>query len=221
MKQTGIYGIFNLINKKVYIGSSGNKRGLKARLTRHRNELNKNCHHNSHLQRSWNKYGSNNFEFKILEECQVDMLIIREQAWMDYYKSNNEKYGYNLIGADRHIVSEETREKMRQKMTGRTFSQESLDKMSKSAIGNQKFLGKHHSKETREKMSLVQKGKIVSDDCKEKQRKAHLGKRHTEESKRKMSIALTGKIRSPEHCKKISENKKLWWARRKQCQLLV
>lgn len=214
-KKNGVYGIFNLVNKKVYIGSSGNKRGLNARLTRHKIELNQNTHHNSHLQRAWNKYGSINFEFRILEECEIDMLIIKEQEWMNFYKSNNPEHGYNLIGADRHVMSDETKEKIRSKMIGRTFSQESKKKMSSSAMGNCKFLGKHHSDKAKEKIRKAQLGKIIDEETKEKLRIANTGRKHTEEAKKKMSIASSGRIRSPEHCKKLSEAKKRYWMEKK------
>ena len=55
--------------------------------------------------------------------------------------------------------------------------------------------GKHHSEETKKKMSEMQKRKIVSETSKEKNRLAHLGKHHSEETKKKMSEVRKGKKR--------------------------
>ena len=60
------------------------------------------------------------------------------------------------------------------------------------------------------------KGKKASEETKQKLRESHTGKILPEEQKMKISATLKGRIRSPEHCKKISENKKQWHARRKE-----
>lgn len=77
---TGIYMIKNKINKKKYYGSA---KDITKRWKRHINDLNKNQHQNIKLQRSWNKYGSDNFEFIVLEECLFEELLIIEQKYLD------------------------------------------------------------------------------------------------------------------------------------------
>ena len=78
--------------------------------------------------------------------------------------------------------------------------------------------GKHHSAETRKKISEGNKGKQAgekhpmygrhhSEDAKRRQGAAWKGRCHTEESKKKMSEAQKGKPKSAEHKKKISEAK--------------
>ena len=74
----GIYKIVNKVNQKFYLGSSVN---LYKRMLRHFNSLRKNKHHNIHLQRAFNKYGENNFEFVVIEEC--DNTCEREQILLD------------------------------------------------------------------------------------------------------------------------------------------
>lgn len=59
-----LYEIRNKINNKRYIGRTNN---IKARWNRHRNELRNNKHHCIYLQRAWNKYGEENFEFSIID----------------------------------------------------------------------------------------------------------------------------------------------------------
>lgn len=86
-----IYKITNKVNGKVYIGQTYN---VDYRWLHHKSDLNHNRHHNVHLQSAWNKYGSDNFDFVILEQCPVEQLDVREQFWIKQYDSYN--HGYNL-----------------------------------------------------------------------------------------------------------------------------
>ena len=80
---SGIYKIENKINGKYYIGSSNNITGTTGRWKEHINGLNANRHENDYLQKSWNKYGSSNFRFLILEQVpKVDLLSV-EQRYLD------------------------------------------------------------------------------------------------------------------------------------------
>ena len=60
----GIYEIINIINNKKYIGQSIE---IKRRWNDHKSELRRNSHHNIYLQKSWNKYGEENFKFEVIE----------------------------------------------------------------------------------------------------------------------------------------------------------
>ena len=97
MKIKGIYCIQNTINGKRYIGSSNN---IKERFSQHKNELNKNKHTNSLLQRAWNKYGSENFIFSIIEDVGDRLtrkeLLGLEAYYIDFYKSYKCDNGYNI-----------------------------------------------------------------------------------------------------------------------------
>lgn len=92
---SGIYCITNIVNNKTYIGQTYS---IKNRWYRHKNELLNNKHHNCHLQSAWNKYGSENFEFSILEYCSIDELNEKETFWIKKYDSFNN--GYNLTSGD-------------------------------------------------------------------------------------------------------------------------
>ena len=59
----GIYKITNTITNNFYIGSTVN---FYNRFKKHRHSLNNNKHENIHLQRAFNKYGEDFFEFKII-----------------------------------------------------------------------------------------------------------------------------------------------------------
>jgi len=80
-QKCGVYKIKNLINNKCYIGSTSGF--LKYRAITHRYNLRYNKHTNQHLQNAWNKYGENNFEFSLVELCNINECIIREQYHID------------------------------------------------------------------------------------------------------------------------------------------
>ena len=78
-----VYAIRNKINGKSYIGSSNN---FYYRRSAHLNNLRKGKHHSHILQRAFNKYGEDSFEFIILEEvADANQLIIREQKYFDLF----------------------------------------------------------------------------------------------------------------------------------------
>lgn len=76
----GIYTIENTITLDCYIGSSIN---LRQRENRHFKDLREGKHHSIILQRAVNKYGIENFEFKVLEFCSNEELLSKEQKYMD------------------------------------------------------------------------------------------------------------------------------------------
>jgi group I intron endonuclease len=88
-EKSGIYCILNIVNNKIYIGSSKN---LQERLTNHKIMLKNNKHYNNILQNSYNKYGEHNFIYNILEFCNIKDLIKKEQKFI----SNLDPY-YNII----------------------------------------------------------------------------------------------------------------------------
>ena len=89
----GVYKITNLKNNKVYVGSSID---ISSREYKHFWMLKKGIHDNTHLQKSYKKYGKDNFEFIILENCPESEIIERENFYIKKYNSNNSSHGYNL-----------------------------------------------------------------------------------------------------------------------------
>lgn len=89
----GIYKIENIINHKKYIGKSQNiqKRfGDHRRLAFYENTI----YYNYPLYKAFRKYGLENFDFSIIEECNQEVLSEREKYWISYYKAYGEQ-GYN------------------------------------------------------------------------------------------------------------------------------
>lgn len=86
--KSGVYEIYNKINKKKYIGSSKN---LYNRLHGHISCLKANKHHNKHLQNAWNKYGEKEFEYNILKFCLEINRFVREQHYINIIKPEYNK----------------------------------------------------------------------------------------------------------------------------------
>ena len=63
----GVFQIRNMINGKIFIGSSLN---LDAIWNRHQTELKFGGHRNEVLQKEWKEFGEDNFKFEILSEIE-------------------------------------------------------------------------------------------------------------------------------------------------------
>ena len=84
-----IYQIKNKKNNKRYIGCSSRYNDRKKH---HIRSLNLNTHCNFYLQRAWNKYGQDSFEFSIIETVDSpDIMFLREEELID-----NEDNLYNI-----------------------------------------------------------------------------------------------------------------------------
>jgi uncharacterized protein YeaC (DUF1315 family) len=82
-------------------------------------------------------------------------------------------------------------------------TEQQKQKIRQAVLGNKNWLGKKHTAETRLKMSLSAKGKVVSEHTKQLLSKINIGKHHTDESKKKMSLARKGKKFTMEHRKNL------------------
>jgi len=109
-KKSGIYLWRNKLNGKTYIGSSSN---LANRFTQYfcYTRISKVTQGRSHIHRSLIKNGYSSFELQILEYCDSDKLLQREQYYMDLLKPT-----YNIL-------------KVAGSSRGRKHSQETIAKM--------------------------------------------------------------------------------------------
>lgn len=98
----GIYKITNLINNKVYIGQSS---CYEKRKNTHKNKLKRGTHDNVYLQRSYDYHGKDSFSIELIEECEREILTIRENYWMNFYESFNYKKGYNQLRPSENNLS--------------------------------------------------------------------------------------------------------------------
>lgn len=183
-----IYIIINNINHKVYIGQTID---IKRRWHSHIYDLRNNNHINIYLQRAWNKYGENNFEFKILEEISDELLNEKEKYWINFYKSFDREYGYNLTtGGDNFELSNEVKDQISQSMKGKSKSKSHRQNLSNSRIG----------------VSPSNKGKKMSEEQKEKIRKTFQEK-HPNKGQKAWNKGLTKN--TDERVKKYCETQKL------------
>lgn len=106
---SGVYKITNLVNNKIYIGSSKSLRGRKAT---HFSSLLKNKHHSIYLQRAFNKYGINNFNFDIIIFCSIDNLLFYEQRLIDGLKPS-----YNIYQVAGSPIGTKRTKKIKKKMS--------------------------------------------------------------------------------------------------------
>lgn len=104
-----IYKIRNKINNKLYIGQTCQKRGFKDRYCAKGTGIERvynfcirqkkyNEDYNVHLFNAMEKYGLENFEVSEIFDIAFskDELNIKEQCWIQIYKSTSRKYGYNI-----------------------------------------------------------------------------------------------------------------------------
>jgi len=61
----GVFQIRNIVNGKIFVGSSVN---LEAIWNRHKSELKLGGHRNELLQKEWKEFGEDNFKYEILSE---------------------------------------------------------------------------------------------------------------------------------------------------------
>lgn len=227
----GIYRVTNIVNNKVYIGSSIS---CYDRWKQHRYELNNGTHVNSYLQRSWNKYGSDKFKFEIIEECSESVLKEREDWWITFYGGIDSDDNYNLMDARRNSPNEEVRKKISKARTGIKLSDETKRKLSEynKAHPNPNFTNRVRTEEERKKISESLKGNkpwnlgLTKDDPRVAQNIEHLievGSNPSTETKQKISASIKqlhkdGKYDYEEATKKkletMRKHKEEWYVRK-------
>src|SRR6185503_16448452 len=143
---SGIYIIRCLKNNKVYVGSAIR---FTIRWREHRWALAKGTHHSVLLQRAWNKYGAEAFEFVILENCPPDQLRSREQHYMDTLRSYEPAQGFNINRDSKTRLGMPTSEAAKAKISafnkGKIVSQETRSRMSAASRGR-KYSEEHRER---------------------------------------------------------------------------
>ena len=204
-----IYSIINKVNKKRYIGQSI---CVKKRIYKHFKKLEEGQHCNPYLQKSYNKYGRDNFRVEIVEEnIKEDLLNEREIYWMGYFDTY-EGEGYNLIPGGGNVFGEH------HPFYGRNHSKETKEKISQTRIKKGVAKGENNPMFNKGyKVSGQNNGwydKELPEEVKEKMSKAAKERKpykHTEETKQKLSKMRQGSknpmwgVESPMKGKKLSE----------------
>lgn len=133
--------------------------------------------------RAIQKYGWNNFKHEILFDClTMDEAEKKEIELINYYKSNNKKYGYNVDNG------------------GKSHSETTKKKFSKNMIGDTRNKGRVHTEESRKHMSDAHIGIKLSEGAKMKLSEFHIGKKYTDEVIEHMKVAARKSKSFPVYC---------------------
>ena len=175
--KSGIYMWRNLDSGKIYVGSAKNL-GIRLKGYYNINQLTRVT--NMHINRALLKWGYSSFSLSILEYCSIDVLIQREQYYLDLLKPD-----YNICTTAGSTL-------------GKLHSLVAKEKISKTKKGTNlgeenSFFGKNHSLESRKIMVEAKLGKILSELTKEKIRESKVGKKFTEEHKSNLSLAQSNR----------------------------
>jgi group I intron endonuclease len=215
LAQRGIYAIRNKTNNKCYIGSSVN---IAKRWLEHIWALNSCRHHSQKLQRAWNKYPAEAFEYVILELVDPSVeLFVREQVWMD--SSEAASLGYNIFPAAGSSAgskrSTEARARMSTSAIKRGVAPETMRRLHDVARNpspatrlkmSASRTGKKSSPEAIAKFSATMTGRLgrpLSDATKAKLSAINMGKKASDETRAKISAAVTGRKVSKETLEKM------------------
>ena len=170
--KSGIYKITNIINNKCYVGSAKN---IKQRWQKHKQFLRRKIHHSIALQRAWNKYKINNFQFDVVEYVEdIKTLIQREQHYFDTLKPEYNTCKIAGYGGKLGIKSSKKEiERKRLAWTGENnpnfggMSEEHRQNISKSRIEKGTAAGENNPRygcklddETKQKIAKKLKGRI-------------------------------------------------------------
>lgn len=150
-------------DKFFYVGQSIN---IELRFGQHRYGFKAKRHPNQIMQRSWSKYGPLAFKFEILEECDQASLNDFENWWLG-----------EMVGHRRcmNIGTEATAP-----MAGVKFSKEHCAKIAAAISGDKSYLfGKHHSDETKAKISAGGRGVKRGEITKKKISEANMGPKNS------------------------------------------
>lgn len=178
---TGIYLVTNTINGHQYVGQSVN---IKRRWMEHK--CPSSILNNRVINRAYRKYGTDAFKYEVIEECSEEQLDERERFWI---AKLHPAYNMNEGGAGNkgHHHSEETKKLLSVKAK---VQWENKSEKEKGMIITHNLKGPGI-------------GHPVSEETREKLRKANLGVRLSEETKRKISLSNKGKNDNKGHYKTI------------------
>lgn len=212
--KSGIYKIVCLKTGKFYIGKSVN---IEVRFRKHKYDLKIGKHGNSYLQRSFDKYGIENFKMEIIERCNKEFLFDREHFWITKLKSYDAKIGFNILKEKDHGKSMVERwndpsykKKMSEKHKKRWEDPEFREKNLKGIRENHKKQFEKYGDYAFNTEEAKQKSRETcsTDEYKKKRSEIRLKELSTEEGKKNNDELLKKARKSPkrkENLKKFNE----------------
>lgn len=165
-----IYKIVNIATDDFYVGSAVN---FRRRKWEHIAALKSNTHHCSALQNAWNAYGSEAFEFEVIEEVDDSKLLTVEDIYLHKYHGTAQCYNTArstfMTPAHQAEVRDKISDAIKRKYEsggynprlGRKHTEETkeLIRQKRTAHPTNYWAGKTRSDETKQKISEAQKGK--------------------------------------------------------------
>jgi group I intron endonuclease len=145
-----VYRIRNKINGAYYVGSTS---GPTRRFVRHRYELRSNFHHCVRLQRAWNKYGEDAFEFELLHKRDRQSVVDIEQNIINRYYGSVALYNTSssaLASCDGKMSTFESR--IKRKYIKRARMSEASKLLISEKARNRKISPKHIVKHAKKRM---------------------------------------------------------------------
>lgn len=224
-----VYVIWCSVTGKYYVGVTSQKYAY-TRISQHKKGK------KQFVDKELKRIGCKHCDWWLVQEnIPANLISEREQYWVTFFDCVYPK-GYNKTcgGINKIIVSEDTREKIREialerdmsgennPMYGKHHTDEAKAAISAKMSGeNAPMYGKPPSNkgvpaspETRAKLSELRQGennsfygKHHTEESKEKNRQAHLGKKASPESRAKMSESHKSENLSPETRAKMSESR--------------
>lgn len=180
-KKSGVYAIRHIESGRAYVGSAVD---ILARWRAHRHMLTAGKHGNTKLLNAWRKYGSDKFEFQVLELVAArDQLLAREQHWIELL--DVVETGFNIAP----FAGAPTR--------GRRLTPEHIAKVIAARSGYSP------SAETREKIAAAHRGRVVDRDRVEKQRASLTGRKQPADEIERRRLSMIGHAVSDETRQRI------------------
>lgn len=161
----GVYKITNAVNDRIYIGST---KCFRIRWNSHARQLKQAKHCNKFLQRDYDKCGTDQFKFEILEVvAERDLRVLKEEQYLNKYYDGCVNC-YNMCQAAvvsapyKRVLLEETRKKISLALKGHKISEKQ-----KAALLAAN-LGKKTSVEAKQNISNALKGRVLGEEHKAK-----------------------------------------------------
>ena len=158
---SAVYLIRNRVSGKVYVGKSVD---VISRWATHKGTLRRGCHHNPHLQQSWDYYGPEAFEFEILMEAAGDDLPSLEGRYCEAFHAFDRRHGYNVVGVDpfgNQTKPPEVRAKLRASQLGRKLGPMPEERRQKISTAHKGKVQGPPPPEVRQRQRLASKGRVV------------------------------------------------------------
>jgi len=216
---SGVYMFISKSTKRRYIGSSVD---VRARAREHLRKLKRKEHHSRRFQACYNKFGIDDFKWRVLERVEKEFLVEKEQYWINKIKKE-----LNLLNSvfypQKTTLGLKLTKKQKDAQKGRRsgekngmFGRKHTEK-SKKRISQSRFLNgfePYRTQEFREKISKIVKGKKnpnfgnhwseeqkqkVRDKLKKRggykgKKNPNFGNHWSEEQKQKMSDRLKERV---------------------------